>query len=329
MRHDALAAYTNALLWYIGAKNANNLADSYWSNYANRAAQILNDWSSNLNSIAGSNAPLQAGWTGSIFARAGEILNIGGWGGGSSNGYVALNKGNLQNMLGNVLVPLINLGASGSNGNWESAMANSLIQIGVFNDNWGTFLQGVSMWSQRVTPYFFNNSIDGSSPRLPPYQSSYSGGQSYGGTGSGYCTSGSNCDPYGYWGAAWGTPTSGIAQEVCRDMDHTQQGFDWFIQGAETAHVQGMPLYEAQATRLTASMETLANVLNGAGVSGCTVSMPNGVTPAWEIAYNEYNHRLGYSLPNSWNYAIGPHRPMNYDTTFGEAWETLTHGGVP
>jgi hypothetical protein len=325
MRHDALAAYTLALIGYLGYKNSGN--GSYYYNYTNRAAKILNDWSSNLQSIAGSNAPLQSGWTGELYARAGEILANTTWGAGSSNGYVAFNVGALQNMLSNILVPLMNEGASGSNGNWEAAMADSLIQIGVFNNNWGNFLQGVSMWAQRVEPYFYNP-IDGSWPRLPPYQSSYGGHQAYGGTGSGYCTSGSGCDPYGYWGASWSTPATGTPQELCRDTDHSQQALDWFIIAAETAHVQNFPLYEAQATRMTAAMEYLTGILNG-GSAPCSVSMPNGVSPAWEIAYNEYHGRLGYNLPNTWNIAIAPHRPETFDATFGMAWETLTHGGVP
>ena len=80
---DARAAYTHALLWAYTGNQAN----------ANKAIEIMNAWSSTLTEIKfdqprrpdnGSqiwaNGKLQAGWGGSLFARAAEIIRYTGAG---------------------------------------------------------------------------------------------------------------------------------------------------------------------------------------------------------------------------------------------------------
>jgi hypothetical protein len=74
-RSDALAAYSMALRW----------AYTQDKQYANKAVEILDAWSSTLKSHVSTSSPeqvgLQSGWAGSTWARAAEIIRYtaAGW----------------------------------------------------------------------------------------------------------------------------------------------------------------------------------------------------------------------------------------------------------
>jgi hypothetical protein len=63
-RADALAAYSQALLFTVTGE---------WR-HAEKARQIMDAWSATLRRHAGEKAALQAGWTGSVWATAAEIV---------------------------------------------------------------------------------------------------------------------------------------------------------------------------------------------------------------------------------------------------------------
>src|SRR4051812_15386698 len=63
-RSDAAAAYTDAIIWYINGD----------ARYASKAVQIMDAWSAMLKSHTLSNARLQAGWAGSVFPSAAELI---------------------------------------------------------------------------------------------------------------------------------------------------------------------------------------------------------------------------------------------------------------
>jgi hypothetical protein len=188
--------------------------------------------------------------------------------------------------------------------------------------------------------------MDGVDPLLPP------GG--YGGTGEGYCSPyTSTCDPFGYFGQEDKTMVSGIAQETCRDLEHVQMGFDSIFTAAETARIQGMNLYQQQATRIVTGLEFVAKYLNQVppgttapplpmtlttsdtwlcangtinilgSISHATVPVQSGL----EIAYNEFANREGLSLPQTQQLVLA-NRPLNYNATRVIAWQTLTHANV-
>ena len=62
--HDALAAYGNALAWAISGTES----------YALQSMRFMDAWSQTLESHNNTNAPLQSGWAGSVWPRAGEII---------------------------------------------------------------------------------------------------------------------------------------------------------------------------------------------------------------------------------------------------------------
>jgi hypothetical protein len=333
-RNDALAAYTDALLWWFSGNQA----------YANKAIAILNDWANSLVSITDANAVVQASWVGSLYARAAEILRY------SNSGWTSAAITKFSSMLSGIIVPLIQNGAPGKNGNWELTCADSMIQIGVFLENTTYYNTGISLWNARVPTYIYLTS-DGTHPNMPSTNGTC--GTAYCGSGSGYCsTNTATCDKYGYWGQAGRTMVNGVFQETCRDFEHSQLGLAALIHGAETAKVQGnSTLYTNNATRITAGMEFLAKYINqdsppttdmtytttdtwlcNSGTFSLLSSTGVGPNPlpAWEMAYNEYANREGLSLPQTQALlTTSGVRPMGYDPTRVEAWETLTHVGAP
>ena len=63
-REDAIAAYTDALVWYISGD----------ARYAEKAIALMDAWSATITNHTNSNAPLQTGWAGSSWPKAAEII---------------------------------------------------------------------------------------------------------------------------------------------------------------------------------------------------------------------------------------------------------------
>ena len=101
-RQDALAAYANALAWYISGT----------ASYAQKAISYMNAWAPKIKAHTNSNAPLQTGWAGAPWARAAEIIRY------TNAGWAASDITAFENMLRNVYLPEVIVGSS-SNGNWE------------------------------------------------------------------------------------------------------------------------------------------------------------------------------------------------------------------
>ena len=101
-REDALAAYANALAWYISGS----------SKYATKAISLMNAWAQSIKAHTASNAPLQTGWSGASWTRAAEIIRY------SNAGWSSSDITAFENMLRNVYLPEVITGSK-SNGNWE------------------------------------------------------------------------------------------------------------------------------------------------------------------------------------------------------------------
>jgi hypothetical protein len=146
--NDSIAAYTQALLFAIDGDEA----------HARKAIEIMNAWARTLKAHTNSNAPLQAGWTASLWPRAGEIIRsgYGGWPPAEIDAF--------KGMLKNVYLPLIIKGSGGTNGNWELTMMEGSIGIAVFADDKASFDRAVATWRKRVPDYFYIKSDGGSPP---------------------------------------------------------------------------------------------------------------------------------------------------------------------
>ena len=290
-KNDAEAAYTQTLLWvHTGDVN-----------YAKKAIEIMNGWSSTITTHTDSNAPLQSAWVAEVFPRAAEIIRA------SYSGWAAADIAQFATMLKNVYLPEV-VNGSGSNGNWELSMIEATMNIAVFTDDTATFQKALSMWRARVPAYLYLTT-DGATPVSPPTNPK---------TGAALTT---------FWYNQT-TLVDGLCQETCRDLGHVQYGLAAMINAAETALIQNVDLYGEQQTRLVAGLEFHASYLQGAAVPAwlCGGTL-TAVTfdPMWEIAVNELATARGEAMPNA-AALVAAHRPTGTDHHM--AWETLTHAQI-
>jgi hypothetical protein len=284
-KNDSAAAYTHALAWYYTGNQAN----------AQKAIEIMNAWSAVVQTHADANAPIESGWTSSLWTRAAEIIRY------SNAGWSAADIAQFGTMLKTAYVPYIINGEPHDNGNHELSDLEGLMGIAVFVEDMSMFQKAVAMWRGEVPAYFYLAS-DGATPVLPP------GG-------------------YNNWhGEA--KFVDGICQEECRDLGHTQYGIAATANAAETALIQGVDLWSEQSKRLAAGLEFTAQFLVGAPVPAwlCGGHL-TAVTPdtTWEVAYNAVANRLGMPLPQT-SALIAKIRPTGADHHM--IWETLTHAEI-
>jgi hypothetical protein len=287
---DASAAYLQAVLWTITGDRR----------YADNAIRIVNAYS-HLKAYTNSNAPLQAAWSGEMWPRSAEILRH------TNSGWKPEDQLAFAKMLQGVLLPQIYNG-SGSNGNWELSMIDAMMGIAVFLDDRKLLDHAEKMWMERVPSYFYVASLDGKHPQPMPRQK---GSTSWYGT--------TNLD----------ASVDGISQETCRDLGHTGYGIAATMNAAETAHIQGGKLYEAEEKRLVAALEFHAKLFLAKEpvpklVCGGKLNPGKGLTFA--IGYNEYHNRLGIDLPmtKEWLEHVSA-EPEPVDTHM-IVFEALTHG---
>ncbi|MFF4338526.1 alginate lyase family protein [Kitasatospora sp. NPDC001540] len=294
-REDAIAAYTDALAWYVTGN----------SGYAKKAIQIMDAWSGTVTAHTNSNAPLQTGWAGTVWSEAAEIVKY-TYGGGWSN------SSRFDAMLRNVYLPIVVQGAPDKNGNWELIMMDAAVGISVHLDDAASYNKAMSVFTGRVPAYVYTTS-DGSRPAYPPRSDVDT-----------------TSELINYW-FGQSTFVDGIAQETCRDFGHTGWGVEAIAHVAETARLQGTDLWSQLAPRMRATYEFHTGYDDGAAVpsSICGGSVNLGFGPVTEIAYSALHDRLGLSLASTRKYTLA-HRPEGTDDHW-IAWETLTHGdtGTP
>ncbi|MFI6249626.1 alginate lyase family protein [Streptomyces sp. NPDC051016] len=292
-REDAIAAYTDALAWYI-TKDAR---------YAQKAIQIMDAWSATITSHTNSNAPLQTGWAGSSWPKAAEIIKYtytGTW----------ANQARFATMLRNVYLPTVIKG-SNSNGNWELTMMEAAVGISVFLEDKTSYDTAMAKFRTRAAAYVYLAS-DGSVPKTVPSQ---------------------NLDTtakiVSYW-QGQSTFVTGLTQETCRDLTHTGYGISSISHIAETSRIQGEDLYGTDVgERLRQALGFQAKYQLGTAVPGwlCGGSLTLGLGPVTEVGYNALHNRLGIAMTNTQTLTQN-NRPAGTNNLF-VAWETLTHGDNP
>ncbi|MEU9408753.1 alginate lyase family protein [Streptomyces sp. NPDC048281] len=292
-REDAIAAYTDALAWYI-TKDAR---------YAQKAIQIMDAWSATITAHTNSNAPLQTGWAGSSWPKAAEIIRYtytGTW----------ANEARFATMLRNVYLPTVIKG-SNSNGNWELSMMEAAVGISVFLEDKTSYDTAMAKFRTRAAAYVYLAS-DGSVPKTVPSQ---------------------NLDTtakiVSYW-QGQSTFVTGLTQETCRDLTHTGYGISAISHIAETSRIQGQDLYGTDVgERLRQALGFQAKYQLGTAVPSwlCGGSLNLGLGPVTEVGYNALHNRLGIAMTNTQTLTLN-NRPAGSNNLF-VAWETLTYGDNP
>jgi hypothetical protein len=291
-REDALAAYGNALAWYISGD----------SKYATKAIQYMNAWSPVIKSHTNSNALLQTGWAGASWPRAAEIIRY------TYTGWAQADVDRFSTMLRTVYLPKLLPGVQ-SNGNWELTMMEAAVGISVFLNDRTSYNAALSRFNGRVPAYVYMTS-DGAFPKAPP--------------GSGLTT---RAQIAAYW-QNQNTFVDGLAQETCRDFVHTGYGLANIAHVAETTRIQGNDLWPALATRMAATFEFHSNLELGAAPPSniCGGSVTRGLGPATEVGLNALT-RLGVSVPKT-KQLTESKRPAQTNVLF-IGWDTLTHANNP
>ncbi|MFK4082914.1 alginate lyase family protein [Kribbella sp. NPDC020789] len=291
-RQDAIAAYTDAVIWYITGD----------ARYAQKSIQLMDAWSATIRDHTNSNAPLQTGWAASSWPKAAEIIKhvYGDW----------PNSGRFGTMLRNVYVPEI-INGSNSNGNWELTIIEALQGIGVFLEDRTIYDKALSLFSYRAPAYVYLAS-DGALPKTVPSQNLNTRDKIV-----------------SYW-QGQGTFVTGLTQETCRDFVHTGYGISAISHVLETSRIQGIDLYPQYGERLRQALGFQAKYERQAEPVPswlCNGSVNRGLGPITEVGYNALHTRLGIAMANT-QALTEANRPAGTNALF-VAWETLTHAENP
>ena len=120
---SANAAYSHALQWVVTGDQA----------HARKAIEILNAWSGTLWDFQDNDAKLLAGWTGHAFCNAAEILLH------TKSGWKEKDAVQFKRMLLTVYYPLLKDFFPEANGNWDAAIMDTTLCIGIFCDDRAIF----------------------------------------------------------------------------------------------------------------------------------------------------------------------------------------------
>ena len=135
--NDGNAAYTHSLLWVITEKEV----------YAQKAAEILDAWSSKLKSISEHDAKLLIGMVGHHYCNAAELMKH-RW-----DGWPEKKQNDFRMMLRDIWYPIIKDFHPSANGNWDASMMQTMIAMAVFLDDRRMFNQ--------ATDYFLKGQGNG------------------------------------------------------------------------------------------------------------------------------------------------------------------------
>ena len=291
-REDAIAAYTDALLWYLTRDDR----------YAQKSIQLMDAWSATITDHTNSNAPLQTAWSASSWPKAAEIIKhvYGNW----------PNSGRFATMLRNVYLPEI-INGSNSNGNWELSMTEALQGIGVFLEDKAIYDKAIALYRLRVPAYVYLES-DGALPKTVPSQNLNTRDKIV-----------------SYW-QGQGTFVTGLTQETCRDFTHTGYGISSISHVLETARIQGIDMYPEFGERLRQALgfqSRWERNLEPVPSWLCNGTVNRGLGPITEVGYNALHTRLGIAMSNT-QALTESRRPAGSNNLF-VAWETLTHAENP
>jgi hypothetical protein len=290
-RQDAIAAYTDALAWYISGNAA----------YAQESIKIMDAWSSTITEHTNSNAPLQTGWAGSMWPQAAEIIRYtySSW----------PNQARFGTMLKNVYLPEV-INGSNSNGNWELVMMQAAVGISIYLNDTADYTKAINKYLVRVPAYIYLSS-DGALPETVPSQNLTTSAQII-----------------SYW-QGQSTFVDGLTQETCRDFTHTGYGIASISSVAETALIQGQDLYPEVGPRLQQALGFQSKYELGTAVPSwlCGGSVNKGLGPVTEVGFNALHNREGIAMTNTQTLTESE-RPEGTNDLF-VAWTTLTNADNP
>ncbi len=141
--NDGMAAYTHSLLWVLTENE----------DHANKAAEILNAWSAELETITNHDAKLLVGMAGQLYCNAAELLKH-HW-----DGWPEKDQQQFEKILTDVFYPVIKDFYPSANGNWDASMLQTMIAMAIFLDDRSMFDRAVNYYRSgdgngAITNYF-------------------------------------------------------------------------------------------------------------------------------------------------------------------------------
>lgn len=134
---DAAAAYAHALQWSLTGKKG----------HAMMVIKILGAWSETLESVGGHDAKLLIGMDGIAFCNAAELIRH------TSTHWSKPDQEQFEKMLREVFYPTIKDFYPTANGNWDAAMIQTMMAMGIFLDDRAMF--------DRARTYFLSGKGNG------------------------------------------------------------------------------------------------------------------------------------------------------------------------
>ena len=305
---DAIAAYTQALMWIFTDNEQ----------YAQNAVNILNAWSI-LQTHGGPNWYLQAAWIGSVWAEGAELIR---------STYPKWSADDIENfsaMLDRAFLPYLH--NQMSYGNRELAVCNALVSIGVFNNDRAAFAEGLAHWVSYV-PCWIYLTEDGPTPRKPDYWLTSPSDDDLAKMDAGLFPDVKQSWIYSdqstltkeaknklgndhsmleggdlsvlWYHAPPSAYVDGLCAETFRDLGHCDLGLAQMIDLAEIASHQGIDLYALDSKRITAFLEFDSFLRAGDVIPKQYYSVQStGTYATFEIAYNHYHNVMGMDLPKT------------------------------
>lgn len=127
---DGSAAYTHALRWHL----------TRTVDHAEKAIEILNDWSSTLKSISGHDTQLLIGMAGIRFCNAAELIRH------SDADWSETDQQQFATMLRDIFYAEIKDFNPTANGNWDASMIQTMLAIGIYLDDREIFDRAVNQY---------------------------------------------------------------------------------------------------------------------------------------------------------------------------------------
>jgi hypothetical protein len=253
--------------------------------YAENSINIMNRYSKVYKGHKLSNSILQASWTMEKFPVAAEIIRY------SNAGWKDDDFDRFKNML-NKYVSEIRVKNS-SNGNWMLSKIHGLIGISIVTANTRLYKWCVKKLIKAIPAYVYHES-DGRRPEKTGGISTNWNGQ-----------------------RVFNKYSSGVSQETCRDLGHTQMGLSSMFGALEACYIQGDDLYGRFEKRLVETVELHSRLMNKEInkniCNGKRLASTNWTFPTFEIAYNALSNRMGNKMPATMNYIENRVRKLTYD----------------
>jgi hypothetical protein len=287
--NDAVAAYTQAILWYFSGD----------TKYAKKSIEILNAWSSVLTAHTNYNQYLQAAWVTELMVPAAEILRY------TNSGWSSSDIQKFTSMLDRAFLPMVK--DLHGQANWLMSITDAKMAIGVFKEDHQLFDQAVSQWRAQVAPLMYmSTDANDAYPNLK--------GKGYPVPPPGVSWVNTNVTPNNmntYWHFPGGYE-SGLEVETCRDINHATMGMNGMVSIAQTALIQGLDLFSEQEQRIVTSYEFNARYF--------AQQLSTGSVPSWLcggalLVPDFTNYQVGWELAYS-HYAVGKGVAMPYTKAF-------------